>query len=63
MAFDSADIPPWGYLSAGTWQHRGDKPCPPAVPMTRHLEDQTGWKSIDGYDYDPENDGDHQVGD
>lgn len=59
MAFDAADIPPYGYLKPGVWQHRGDAPCPKAVPMKSSGADRSGWKNIYGYDYYPSIDGDN----
>lgn len=58
MAFDSADIPPYGYLKAGAWQHSGGDPCPIAVPLKSSGENKSGWKRIYGYDYYPSLDGD-----
>lgn len=58
MAFDAADIPSWGYLVAGVWQHRGDDACPKAVPLKSSGADKSGWKNIYRYDYDADNDGD-----
>lgn len=58
MAFDAADIPPYGYLIAGAWQHRGDDACPKAVPLKSSGEVRSGWKNLYEYDYDPDWDGD-----
>jgi hypothetical protein len=61
MAFDAADVPAYGYLKAGEWQHRGDDACPKAVPMKSSGEDKSGWKNIDTYDYYPDVDGDNYL--
>lgn len=41
--------PPYTYLAAGVWQHRGDDPCLKAVPV-----DRRGWKLRLDHDYDPD---------
>jgi hypothetical protein len=57
MGFDDADVPAYGYLAAGVWQHRGDDSCLKGVPMKSSGADKSGWKKIYGYDYYPDEDG------
>ena len=50
--FDSrVHDPPYAYLKAGVWQHRGDDSCLKAVPV-----DRSGWKLLIHYDFYPEGD-------
>jgi hypothetical protein len=49
VTFDSRLYnPPYTYLAAGVWRHRGDDPCLKAVPV-----DRPGWKLLLDHDYDP----------
>lgn len=51
--FDSrVHSPPYAYLKAGVWQHRGDDDCLKAVPV-----DRSGWKLLIHYDFYPAGDG------
>ncbi len=43
--------PPYAYLKAGVWQHRGTDACLKAVPV-----DRSGWKLLIHYDFYPEGD-------
>lgn len=40
--------PPRRYLAAGLWRHRGDDPCPRAVPIGRR-----GWSRVGSMDFYP----------
>lgn len=40
--------PPRRYLAAGLWRHRGDDPCPRALPIGRR-----GWTQVASYDFSP----------
>jgi hypothetical protein len=41
--------PPYTYLKAGVWQHRGDDRCLKAVPV-----DRAGWKELIHHDFYPD---------
>ena len=40
--------PPRRYLAAGVWRHRGDDPCPRALPI-----DRRGWTQVGRLDFYP----------
>lgn len=43
--------PPRRYLAAGVWLHRGDDPCPHALPIERR-----GWTLVGKHDFYPRGD-------